>query len=205
MRQRQQQRIRIPHGAQYFICQGNPLLIGEPVEIWNLGGPHERQSSHTVRADKSAPFQFGPSYAIGRQLAHIAGDSAVRAAMLRDETLDWRPAGIRARVRGHAGFPGILDSPGFPLGLKMSVADHDFRESSRLPFSCRIIRRVSPSRPECWNAAQGCCVPNWGKSDPNSMRSAPNAETATATSRPPGFIMPVSTKMRFRGETRGES
>ena len=66
MRQRSWQGVRILKRAQNFVRQGYPFVIGEPVEIWNLGGPHARQASHTVPAGKSAPFSSNGPTAIGR-------------------------------------------------------------------------------------------------------------------------------------------
>ena len=56
MRQRRWQSVRILQGAQDFARQGYSLLIGEPIEIGNLGDPHAWQGGHTVPAGKSAPF-----------------------------------------------------------------------------------------------------------------------------------------------------
>ena len=67
VRQRRWQGVRILKGAQNFVRQGYPLVIGEHVKIWNLGGPHAWQGSHTVPAGKSAPFSSNGPSAIGRE------------------------------------------------------------------------------------------------------------------------------------------
>jgi hypothetical protein len=78
MSQRRRQGVRIPHGASDLIRQGNPLLVGEPIEIWNLGGPHSANQNPTVLAGKSMPFSLSGHIAIGMKAAGFDGNSAMR-------------------------------------------------------------------------------------------------------------------------------